>query len=118
MDDLLFVYGSLKRGFCHNYKIQDGFFVCNAKTHPFYRMYALGKFPALVKEADGVAIEGELWNIKKKIFRELDKFEGVSVDLYRREIIFLAEPRVFAHTYFFCRTTRNLLDCGTVWNAY
>jgi gamma-glutamylcyclotransferase (GGCT)/AIG2-like uncharacterized protein YtfP len=74
-----------------------------------------GNFPALVKEANGIAIEGELWNIKKKIFQELDKFEGVNINLYRREIILLAEPCVLAHTYFFCRATTNLPDCGPIW---
>ena len=116
MDDFLFVYGSLKSGFCHNSLIQEnGFFVCRARTHPFYRMYGCGNFPALVKETNGLSIEGELWNIKKKLFRELDRFEGVNISLYRREIIFLAEPRVLAHAYLFCRATNNLPDCGSIW---
>lgn len=116
MDDFLFVYGSLKSGFRHNDLIREnGFFICKAKTHPFYRMYGCGNFPALVKEGKGIAIEGELWNIKKKTFRELDDFEGVGIALYRREIILLWEPCVLAHTYLFCRAVNNLPDCGPVW---
>lgn len=115
MDDFLFVYGSLKSGFCNNKLLQNSFFVCPAKTHPFYRMYGCGNFPALVKEANGVAIEGELWNIKKKLFRILDDFEGVNITLYRREVILLAEPCILAHTYLFCRAVNNLPDCGSVW---
>lgn len=115
MDDFLFVYGSLKSGFCNNNLLQNSFFVCLAKTHPFYRMYGCGNFPALVKEANGILIEGELWNIKKKLFHTLDEFEGVNISLYRREIILLAEPRVLAHTYLFCRAIKNLPDCGSVW---
>lgn len=116
MDDFLFVYGSLKSGFCNNNLLQNSFFVCPAKTHPFYRMYGCGNLPALVKEANGIAIEGELWNIKKKAFRILDAFEGVNIYLYRREVILLAEPCVLAHTYLFCRAINNLPDCGSVWS--
>jgi len=118
MLDFLFCYGSLKTGFLHNDKIREsGFYVGPAKTHPFYRMYACGTFPALVKEVDGIAIEGELWNVSKKVFQDLDPFEGVNIGLYRREIILLAEPRVLAHTYLFCRATKNLSECGPIWKG-
>lgn len=116
MDDFLFVYGSLKSGFCNNALLKEnGYLVSLAKTHPFYRMYGCGSFPALVKEKNGIVIEGELWNIKKRLFRQLDDFEGVDISLYRREVILLAEPCVLAHTYLFCRTIKNLPDCGSAW---
>lgn len=115
MDDFLFVYGSLKSGFCNNDLLEGCFFVSKAKTHPFYRMYGCGNFPALVKEQEGIAIEGELWNIRKTLFHKLDEFEGVDIGLYRREVILLAEPCVLAHTYLFCRAVKNLPDCGPVW---
>ena len=115
MKDFLFVYGSLKSGFANNHLLQDSCFVCLAKTYPLYRMYGCGKFPALVKEEHGISIEGELWNIPKNLFRKLDEFEGVNIGLYRREIIFLAQPKVLSHIYLFCRATKNLSDCGSNW---
>ncbi len=114
--DFLFVYGSLKSGFCNNNLLVDhGFFVSKAKTHPLFRLYGCGNFPAMVKEPNGTIIEGELWNIKRSGFRIIDKFEGVGVSLYRRELILLAQPLVLAHAYLFCRATKNLPDCGSIW---
>lgn len=111
MEDFLFVYGSLKSKFCNNDLLREnGYFVCHAKTNPFYRMYDYGDYPALVKDTEGIAIEGELWNIKD--FKTLDTFESV---LYNRELIFLAEPCVLAHTYFFVGQTKDLSDCGPIW---
>lgn len=118
MDDFLFVYGSLKSGFSNNDLLQEnGYLVSPAKTHPFYRMYGCGNFPALVKEENGIAIKGELWNIKKQFFRQLDNFEGVYISLYRREVILLADPCVLAYTYLFCRAVKNLPDCGSAWTV-
>ena len=113
--DFLFVYGTLKSGFGNNTLLKNGFFVSQAKTYPRFRLYECGSFPALVKEESGVSIEGELWNIKKHNFLEIDEFEGVEIGLYRREQIWLMQPRVFAHVYLFCRAVSNLLDCGTNW---
>lgn len=116
MFDFLFIYGTLKTGFCNNNLLQGkGCLVCPAKTHPLYRMYVCGNFPAMVKEEGGIAIEGELWNVKKNIFQDLDEFEGVGIGLYHREIILLASPCVLAHTYLFCRAVKNLPDCGPIW---
>jgi gamma-glutamylcyclotransferase (GGCT)/AIG2-like uncharacterized protein YtfP len=114
--DFLFVYDSMKSGFCDNERLSaQGFFVSKATTRPSFRLFGCGTFAALIKEENGVAIEGELWNIKKKAFKAIDEFEGVGVGLYKREVILLENPLVLAHTYLFCRATKNLPDCGSIW---
>jgi gamma-glutamylcyclotransferase (GGCT)/AIG2-like uncharacterized protein YtfP len=105
----LFTYGTLKTGFINN-SVLEGMFFSAAKTLPYYRMYDYGSFPVLKKDKFGVAIEGELWFVKN--LDALDTFEG---ELYRRELILLDKPSVFAYAYLFSNSVDGLMDCGISW---
>ena len=84
MDNLVFVYGSLKTG--GNIRGLDGMpgaeIVGRAKTtYPDYNMLDLGAFPAVIKGENH--IQGEVWKCDDEVFADLDDIEGYP-DFYKR----------------------------------
>jgi len=91
LTDLLFVYGTLKRG-GHNHRLLGAAeFVGPARTEPKYRLIDCGAYPALVEHAAApLEITGELYRIAPEIQRSLlpalDELEDEGT-LYRRVVI-------------------------------
>jgi len=103
---VLFVYGTLKRGFKNHRHIADQRFVCEARTAPGYRLYNLGDYPGLVVEAtDTLGVTGELWEVDADSLARLDEFEGVAEGLYRRVRVELdgSSHQDHADTYLYAR---------------
>lgn len=93
MSRLLFVYGTLKRGYRNHVQISAGTMVGAARTAPGYRLYDMGGFPGLFAHpADQTGVVGEVWAIEEELFPQLDEFEGVPEGLYRRRPIPLLPP--------------------------
>lgn len=104
MVDLVFVYGSLKRGYYGHHKMGDAAFagtVSSAK--PLYQMLAcpwpdapFEAYPGLIMrdETDIAAgfISGEVYEASPALLDNLDEFEVVGRD-YTREIMDLADGR-------------------------
>ncbi|WP_437186624.1 gamma-glutamylcyclotransferase family protein [Planctomicrobium sp. SH668] len=113
----LFIYGTLKRNFCRHNAISEQVFLGNVTTVPRYRLVNIGDYPGLIDApGDGVAVEGELWEVSEECLAELDIIEEVEEGEYERKAIHLAdETRGPAEAYFYCRTTLGLRDCGPVW---
>lgn len=90
---LLFVYGSLKRGFSRHSALREQRYIGIARTAPNYAMFGYGGFPALVDqelaENSGVTasnnIFGELYEVDDACMIELDKIEGVDRKLFERK---------------------------------
>jgi len=59
---LIFVYGSLKRGFHNHSIISDGVFISEHTTTPTFTLYDLGAYPA-VTQGGSTSIKGELWEV-------------------------------------------------------
>jgi gamma-glutamylcyclotransferase (GGCT)/AIG2-like uncharacterized protein YtfP len=92
----LFVYGSLKRGFCHHARLQGAVFEGEAITEPHYGLVLLGDYPALYS-GGGKRVRGELYRIKAELLTELDQFEDCP-NVYQRESIALQDgSRAFAY---------------------
>jgi gamma-glutamylaminecyclotransferase len=82
--DLVFVYGSLKRGFRNHGLLANCEFVGAGLTEARYRLINLGPYPALVETADEpLSITGELYRIDRATLSTLDRLEDEGV-LYRR----------------------------------
>ncbi|MEM7011179.1 MAG: gamma-glutamylcyclotransferase family protein [Verrucomicrobiota bacterium] len=115
---LIFVYGSLKRGFSAEGRL-DGSFQFEASTEPTYRMYDYGGFPGVVEVKEGgYAIKGEVWEISEACLPLLDQYEAVDEGLYVRATVKLAEP--YQHMrevimYLYARDVSQLQDVGGVW---
>jgi gamma-glutamylcyclotransferase (GGCT)/AIG2-like uncharacterized protein YtfP len=92
---LLFVYGSLKRGFSNHRQLSRAAFVGECQTAQRYRLFLLGPYPALASEGEH-RIHGELYAVDRRTLAKLDVFEGKA---YRRAGVELADGRN-AHAYF------------------
>lgn len=112
---LLFVYGTLKRGFCRESFLTGQKFLREVETAPLYRMYNCGSYPGLREESPGLAIHGELWEIDAECLQRLDHEEGVHELLYARRTIQLNPDRAGAEAYFYLPSIVGMPDCGDRW---
>ncbi len=113
----LFVYGTLKRGYCRSHVLDGQRFLGEAVTLPHYRLYNCGEYPALVPEKSGLPIEGELWEIDAPCLQTLDAIEGIDSGLYERRLVKLQPP--YQHdevlSYFYLPGITGFRDCGLRW---
>lgn len=116
---LIFVYGTLKRGFCRSHHLADQIFLETACTIPGYTMYDCGDYPGLVVDpAMGVSIQGELWSVDAPGIARLDEVEGVSENWFSRRQIELQHPIVSetVQAYYFQGDVTRLPVYGDNWS--
>jgi gamma-glutamylcyclotransferase (GGCT)/AIG2-like uncharacterized protein YtfP len=113
----LFVYGTLKRGKQRHRYLARQKFVAAVRTQSRYRLYNIGEYPGLVECANGLSIEGELWDVDDACLIKLDQVEGCDSGFYRRSPVELAPPHdaLRALTYFYEQSVDGLPDCRTCW---
>jgi gamma-glutamylcyclotransferase (GGCT)/AIG2-like uncharacterized protein YtfP len=81
-EQLLFVYGSLKRGQVNHAQLGRAVFVGLARTQPLFALRMIEGYPALVPGQR--AVRGELYRIAEGDLARVDEFEGTN---YRRRAI-------------------------------
>ena len=86
---LVFVYGSLKRGYNLHYLLEDQLPLGNAVTLPLYRLFDLGSYPGLIEWPEGLEIRGEVYQVGTDRLARLDEVEGVAEQLYVRRRVSL-----------------------------
>jgi|688.fasta_scaffold1962949_1 gamma-glutamylaminecyclotransferase len=116
---LIFVYGSLKRGQTLHYLLRDQPFVGEAWTIAEYRLFHLGAYPGLVQSDSGISVQGELFRVDAACLKRLDIAEGVDEGLYQRKPIQLLPPFQLqqAQAWFYCRSVSAAEDCGNYWGG-
>lgn len=88
---LVFVYGSLKRGFYNHDVLEGAEFLDQTISQPAYEMLDLGSFPGVISsEMLAYRIAGEVYRVDNETFERLDMLEGEGV-LYKRELIFVVD---------------------------
>jgi gamma-glutamylcyclotransferase (GGCT)/AIG2-like uncharacterized protein YtfP len=111
----IFVYGTLKRGERSNGMLSGQQFLGPAQTEPRYRLYDCGRHPALVPDPEnGVAVQGEVWQVNDETLQKLDEYEGVP-DYFSRRPISLQGWDSPVEAYFFNGDVTHLKDCGDHW---
>ena len=110
----VFVYGTLKRGGENHSWIAGQQFVSLAKTRSVYRMFDLGGYPGMVRENQGLSIDGELWEVDAAGLARLDVLEDVAGGEYERVEIEL-EGGEAAEGYLYLREVSGRRDCGPCW---
>lgn len=82
---LIFVYGTLKRGFSRHSAIANQRYLGIAFSSPKYSMFHISGFPALIEDSkDGKEIWGELYEVSDECLMRLDEIEGVLHNLFQR----------------------------------
>ncbi|WP_299465115.1 gamma-glutamylcyclotransferase family protein [uncultured Gimesia sp.] len=115
---LIFVYGTLKRGFCRSHHLAGQTFLEAACTIPGYTMYDCGEYPGLVvNPTDGVCIQGELWSVNGPGIAILDEVEGVAENWFSRQQIELQHPAIpeTVQAYYFEGDVTRLPVYGDNW---
>jgi gamma-glutamylcyclotransferase (GGCT)/AIG2-like uncharacterized protein YtfP len=110
----LFFYGSLKRGCKNNHLLDEQEFICKARTLPLYKIVDLGHYGGLVKaEADGVAVNGELWNVNEECLAILDRFEMDEAEFHRSSVEI--EGVASVESYFYTGSVSPSARTGDEW---
>jgi gamma-glutamylcyclotransferase (GGCT)/AIG2-like uncharacterized protein YtfP len=113
---LLFVYGTLKRGFWNHYLLDREEFIGEAETKEKYAMYVSG-IPYVVKGEPVSRIKGEVYRVSSETLKLIDRLEG-HPNWYRRELITVKvldrgkEREVKAFIYFSLRSEGRLEKDG------
>ena len=117
LSQLVFVYGTLKRGYPLHALLQGQLCLGSAVTEPLYRMFDLGSYPGLVEWPEGLAIRGEVYQVDVECLGHLDEAEGVVEKQYaRRRISLQGELKNSdVHAWFWLNAVRGLKDCGEQW---
>lgn len=84
----VFVYGTLKSGNHRNRYLNGSKLLCEIKTTPKYMLYQPPgvDYPCMAESDQGVAVEGELWDVPSQNLTLLDAIEGVPYLFHRQTI--------------------------------
>jgi gamma-glutamylaminecyclotransferase len=85
MTHRVFVYGTLKRGFCNHRLLEGCEFLGSAATVPAYRMIETG-FPVIMPDPEGKPVSGEVYAVDDKTLERLDRQEREGLSYDRRLI--------------------------------
>jgi len=107
---LIFVYGTLKRGYGNNRLLEQSRFVDAATTENRYPLVVSG-IPYLHDVPNvGHHVTGEIWEVTDDQLRRVDQLEGHGRGFYeRRKINVISETtreKVETWVYFICTRTR------------
>lgn len=80
----VFVYGTLRRGFCNHHYLRRAVPLGAARTRDGYAMYLSGSIPYLLRRQPGRPVVGELYRVGAGILAGLDRLEE-HPHVYRRE---------------------------------
>jgi gamma-glutamylaminecyclotransferase len=116
---LIFVYGSLKRGHCLHRLLADQKFLGPAVTQPGYLLFDCGSYPGLCDSPTGHPVHGELYDVDESRLTALDAAEGVPEHLYARRTVHLQPPHdiMSVQAWFFLQDTSAMNECGDRWPA-
>jgi gamma-glutamylaminecyclotransferase len=78
-DELLFVYGTLRRGGSNHFRMAGARFMAAGTVRG--RIYQIDWFPGLILDAAAGGVRGEVFAADARLIAQLDAFEGTD---YRR----------------------------------
>ena len=115
---LVFVYGSLKRGFALHRELSGQQFLGAATTEPEYRLLDCGDYPGMLRVSSvGQSVKGEVYRVDADCLRRLDHVEGVDEGHYSRDRVKLKSPfdSEMVWAYFYLGDIAGLRGCGREW---
>jgi gamma-glutamylcyclotransferase (GGCT)/AIG2-like uncharacterized protein YtfP len=109
--DLVFVYGTLRKGEANHRLLSVAEYCGWHTTRPCYRMLHLGTYPGVV-EGGSTAIKGEVYRVNKKMVVQLDRLEACP-RLYRKKMIPTPWGRAWIYIYRGIRDKRAVIPSGS-----
>ena len=76
LSQLVFVYGTLRRGGSNHFRMAGADFVNSGTV--MGHLYAIDWYPGLVLDPAGDEIQGEICSVGPGLLADLDRFEGLS----------------------------------------
>ncbi|RYD66536.1 MAG: gamma-glutamylcyclotransferase [Verrucomicrobiaceae bacterium] len=76
--ELVFVYGTLRRGGSNSFRMNGAEFVSAGKVSG--RLYVISWYPGLVLDAGSETVEGDVFRVGASQLAALDEFEGISAN--------------------------------------
>ena len=76
--ELVFVYGTLRRGGSNSFRMDGAEFVGSGKVEG--RLYVISWYPGLVLESGSETVEGDVYRVGAGQLAALDEFEGISAN--------------------------------------
>jgi gamma-glutamylaminecyclotransferase len=89
---LLFVYGTLKRGFHNHKRLSSARFVESLQTIAGYQLYNYNGAPIMIFSGGESRVTGELYEVTRSVLEKIDEREGHPT-MYRRETIIVRDSR-------------------------
>jgi gamma-glutamylcyclotransferase (GGCT)/AIG2-like uncharacterized protein YtfP len=91
--------------------------VALARTQPLYRLFDLGGYPGMVRSEDGMAIQGEIWDVDAAGLARLDVLEDIAGGEYERVLIELEVEfsSQLVEGYLYLRDVSGRRDVGACW---
>jgi gamma-glutamylaminecyclotransferase len=115
---LLFVYGTLKRGYSNHPFLGGQEFQGVDRTAPGFALFSLGSHPGMVEvPGEPGSVTGEVWSVDPACLGRLDVLEGIEEGLYRRGVVPLTGP--FSgrgvEAYYYLLGTEGRARLGDTW---
>ena len=110
MQQLVFVYGTLRRGQRYHYLLRSSLFYGLHRTEPQYTMLDLGGFPGVISNGKQ-AMTGEIYGITARVLRQLDRLEDYP-DQYERKLITTARGPAWIYLYQHARGDEPIVTNG------
>lgn len=76
--ELVFVYGTLRRGGSNSFRMDGAEFVSAGKVAG--RLYSISWYPGLVLDGGPESVEGDVYRVGASQLAALDEFEGISAN--------------------------------------
>lgn len=123
---IIFVYGTLKRGFRASEMLASSKFIGSVKTKPFYKLFSRTNYPCMVYcPIDGNQVSGEIYEIDYLTLKRLNEYECTGSGLYSLEVIEIDKNTLQNHEklidqdhclgYLYLGDTSGLLEISS-WN--
>jgi len=115
MKTYLFVYGSMKKGFKNQNRLEDDKLIGISTTRDKYSMYPAKTFnyPYLLEDEKKWQIDGELYELITTNISKIDMFEGVPDHYYRKQIEVYFDNQIYKAFIYF-RTPDNPIEMDEI----
>jgi len=93
---MVFVYGTLKKGFGNHHLLSKSLYHGDYSTAPSHKMVSLGGFPGVVFGKGTAAIKGEVYEVADDVLDRLDRLEGYP-SFYDRKSIYTLYGKAYMY---------------------